>query len=61
MLLAVPELQASLTRHGSHRVGVLVERVLTDAAAPAAAHVLTALFAEESLAAGTALQAATAP
>ncbi|HSM22428.1 MAG TPA: hypothetical protein VK876_09495 [Rubrivivax sp.] len=59
MLLAAPELQASLTRPGSHLAWV--ERVLTDAAAPVAAHVFTALFAEEALAAEAALQAATAP
>jgi aspartyl-tRNA(Asn)/glutamyl-tRNA(Gln) amidotransferase subunit A len=42
-------LRATLTAPGSHQA--LVERVLAAAAAPAAAHVFTALFAEQALAA----------
>jgi len=49
MLPPIAELQASLTRPGSHQA--LIERVLAEAAAPAAAHVFTALFADEALAA----------
>jgi len=52
MLPPVQDLQASLTRPGSHQA--LLERVLSEAAAPAAAHVFTALFAEEALAAARA-------
>lgn len=52
MLPSVQELQASLARPGSHQA--LVERVLAEAATPAAAHVFTALFAEEALAAARA-------
>ena len=47
ILPPIAALQASLTRPGGHRA--LVERVLTAAAAPAAAHVFTALFADEAL------------
>jgi len=49
MLPPIAELQASLTRPRSHQA--LIERVLAEAAAPAAAHVFTALFADEALAA----------
>ena len=52
MLPPIAELQVSLTRPGSHQA--LIERVLAEAAAPAAAHVFTAVFADEALAAARA-------
>ncbi|MDZ7589844.1 MAG: amidase [Rubrivivax sp.] len=55
MLPPIHELQASLSRPGSHQA--LIERVLSEAAAPAAAHVFTALFADEALAAARAADA----
>jgi len=52
MLPKLSDLQASLTRPGSHQA--LIEGVLAEAAAPAAAHVYTAVFAAEALAAARA-------
>ena len=48
-------IQAALTLPGSHRA--LVERVLAEAALPAAAHVFTALLADDALAAADAADA----
>jgi len=49
MLPAIHELRASLTQPGSH--AALIDRVLAEAQGPAAAHVYTALFADEARAA----------
>jgi aspartyl-tRNA(Asn)/glutamyl-tRNA(Gln) amidotransferase subunit A len=49
MLPPIHTLQATLTEPGSHQA--LIERVLAEAARPAAAHVFTALWADEALAA----------
>ena len=48
-------IQTTLTAPGSHRA--LIERVLADAALPAAAHVFTALLADDALAAADAADA----
>jgi aspartyl-tRNA(Asn)/glutamyl-tRNA(Gln) amidotransferase subunit A len=48
MLPSISELRARLRSPGSH--GELVARVMQEAAAPAAAHVFTALYAERALA-----------
>ena len=52
MLPTIAELQSSLRAAGSHEA--LVRRALADSAAPAAAHVYTALFADDALAAARA-------
>ncbi len=55
MLPRIQALRATLTQPGCHRA--LVERVLAEAAAPAATHVFTALLAEPALAAAHAADA----
>ena len=54
-LPTIRELRRSLTRAGSHQAQI--ERVLAAAAQPAAAHVFTALFADDALAAARAADA----